>query len=61
MMVLVSYATRAPDYARISGLTYGTITAQHRLESRRSYDWRDLAGSALVLGVILAAYIYFNG
>lgn len=61
VMVLVSCATRAPDYEKIRGLTYGTITAQDRLESRRSYDWRDLAGSALVLGVILAAYIYFNG
>lgn len=61
VMTLVSYATRAPDYERIRGLTYGTITERDRLETRRSYNWRDIASTALVLCVILAAYLYFNG
>jgi SSS family solute:Na+ symporter len=61
VMVAVSYATEKPDYARISGLTYGTVTDEHRAASRKSYDWRDIAGSVLVMLVIVAAYLYFNG
>ncbi len=61
VMIGVSYLTREPDYERIRGLTYGTITERERLESRLSFDWRDIAGTVLVLGMILAAYIYFNG
>jgi len=60
-MVAVSYATRAPDYAAISGLTYGTITAKHRDESRASWDNRDVIASAAVLIAIVAAYVYFSG
>lgn len=61
VMIVVSYATEKPDYARISGLTYGTTTDEHRMASRRSYDWRDVAGSVLVMVAILIAYVYFNG
>jgi SSS family solute:Na+ symporter len=61
VMVGVSYATEAPDYAKISGLTYGTTTAEHRAESRGSWDWRDVAASVGVCLIILAAYLYFVG
>jgi len=61
VMVVVSYLTEPPSYEQIRGLTYGTITEADRRESRASWDWRDVAASAVVLGVILAAYLYFNG
>jgi SSS family solute:Na+ symporter len=61
VMVAVSYATEKPDYARISGLTYGTVTEEHRKESRSSWGWGDVAASALVIGLIVAAYLYFVG
>jgi solute:Na+ symporter, SSS family len=61
VMVVVSYATAAPDYAKISGLTYGTVTHEHRKESRSSWGWGDVAMSALVVVLILAAYLYFVG
>jgi len=61
VMVGVSYMTEAPDYEKISGLTYGTMTHEHRSESRASWDWRDVASSALVIVLILAAYLYFTG
>jgi len=60
-MVAVSYATAEPDYAAISGLTYGTITDQHRSDSRGSWDKRDIIASAAVLVAIVAAYLYFTG
>ncbi|HZD03782.1 MAG TPA: sodium:solute symporter [Longimicrobiales bacterium] len=61
VMVVVSYATQPPAYEKISGLTYGTLTEEHRLVSRSSWDWRDVVGSAAVLVAILMAYLYFRG
>jgi SSS family solute:Na+ symporter len=60
-MVVVSYMTEAPSYAQISGLTYGTVTDEHRKESRSSWNAKDVFASALVLVLILLAYIYFSG
>jgi SSS family solute:Na+ symporter len=61
VMVVVSFATREPSYERISGLTFATVTDEHRAESRASWDRRDVLGSAAVLIMILMAYLYFRG
>ncbi|MCK5505399.1 MAG: sodium:solute symporter [Thermodesulfovibrionia bacterium] len=61
VMIIVSYSTEAPNYDRISGLTFSTMTQEHREESRSSWDAKDVIGSALVLLLILAAYLYFTG
>jgi solute:Na+ symporter, SSS family len=61
VMMGVSYMTEAPDYERISGLTYGTLSEKDRTASRLSWNWRDVATSALLLLLILAAYLFFNG
>jgi SSS family solute:Na+ symporter len=61
VMVVVSLATAKPDYERISGLTYGTMTDAHRAESRASWTKADVFWSALVLLAIIAAYLYFRG
>ena len=60
-MVVVSYATREPDYAKIKGLTYGNVTPEQKRETRASWNWVDVAGTVAVLLMILGAYIYFNG
>jgi SSS family solute:Na+ symporter len=59
--IVVSLATAAPDYATIGGLTYATATADDDRKTRASWDWRDLAGSILILVCILASYLYFTG
>jgi SSS family solute:Na+ symporter len=61
VMVVVSYLTKAPSYEKISGLTYGTITAEHRKESRSSWSTIDVALSVLLCVLILGAYLYFRG
>ena len=61
IMVVVSYATAKPDYERISGLTYGTVTDDHRASSRSSWGTGDVLTSCLVMVLILIAYLYFNG
>jgi SSS family solute:Na+ symporter len=61
VMVVVSYLTEAPAYEKISGLTYGTVTEEHKRSSRSSWTFRDVAVSGLVLMLILGAYLYFSG
>jgi SSS family solute:Na+ symporter len=61
VMVGVSYLTAPPAYDRISGLTYATVTEEHRAASRRSWNKWDVVWSGAVLGLILVAYLYFRG
>jgi len=61
VMIGVSKMTQAPAYEKISGLTYDTLTKEDRAESKRSYDWRDIVSSCLMLVLILVAYLYFVG
>jgi SSS family solute:Na+ symporter len=61
VMVGVSYMTAKPDYAAIQSLTFATKTSEDRAQTLASWDWRDIAGSAVVLSAILGAYIYFRG
>lgn len=61
VMVVVSYATRAPDYQRIAGLTYGTVSDAQRSASRGTWSALDVGASCVVLVAILVAYVYFRG
>jgi solute:Na+ symporter, SSS family len=61
VMVGVSYATAPPPPEKLVGLTYATVTGEQRSASRASWNQWDVINSVLVLGLILAAYIYFNG
>ncbi len=61
VMVGVSYFTAPPAYDSVRGLTFGTLTNEQRTSTRASWDWRDVVSSALVLVLILAAYLYFQG
>ena len=61
VMFAVSYVTPAPDYERISGLTYGAMTEEDKQRTRESWSGIDVAASMLVMALIVAAYIYFSG
>ena len=61
VLVGVSYATAPPPRHTLIGLTYGTLTAEQRRDSRASWNHWDAINSAIVLVLIAAAYIYFNG
>jgi len=61
VMIAVSYATSLPAYGRISGLTYGTLSEEDRKDSRASWSRGDVVASALVLVLILVAYLTFTG
>jgi SSS family solute:Na+ symporter len=61
VLIVVSYATPAPGEHQLNGLTYATVTNEQRRESRRSWNHWDVINSAVVLLLITAAYLYFNG
>lgn len=61
VMIGVSYASPAPSYAKISGLTFSTMTEEDRLRTRASWKPKDVVTSALLLVFILIAYLYFTG
>jgi SSS family solute:Na+ symporter len=61
VMVVVSHMTAEPDYEKIRNLTFETTTGEDRANTRASWSWREVAGSALVLVSILGAYLYFRG
>jgi solute:Na+ symporter, SSS family len=58
-MILVSYLTSEPDYARLENLTLATKTAEHGAAS--GWTWREVAASVAVVAVIAGGYLYFVG
>ena len=61
VLIGVSYATAPPQARQLVGLTFATVTDEHRRLTRASWDQRDVVSSSVVLLFILAAYLYFNG
>ncbi|MBN1308796.1 MAG: sodium:solute symporter [Chitinispirillaceae bacterium] len=61
VMLIVSYNTNVPDYSKISGLTYGTLTDEDRKQSRSTWNKWDVVGTVAILGAILFAYLFFRG
>lgn len=61
VFIIVSYATKQPDYAKIQGLTFSTLSEQDRAENRATWNWKDVALSVLLIALIIAIYTYFTG
>jgi SSS family solute:Na+ symporter len=61
VMIGVSHATAPPPAQQLAGLTYATVSADERRASRRSWGAAEVIGSMVVLLLIAATYVYFNG
>jgi len=61
VFIIVSYATRKPDYAKIQGLTFSTLSAEDRAENRATWNWKDVVLSVLLVVAIIIIYTYFTG
>ncbi|MBN2279602.1 MAG: sodium:solute symporter [Candidatus Marinimicrobia bacterium] len=59
--IIVSKATEEPSYEKISGLTFGTTTDDHRRESRSSWNTGDVVSSVLLVIIIVLIYMSFTG
>jgi SSS family solute:Na+ symporter len=61
VLIGVSYASEAPSDAQLAGLTYATVSDDQQRVSRSSWNMWDVVSSGVVLALIVAAYLYFNG
>lgn len=59
LMIVVSFFTKAKDAGAIQGLYFGSATAEQRAITRESWNKWDLINSAIIIGFIIAFYIYF--
>ncbi len=57
----VSMASAVPDYARIEGLSFGTMTTKMKQEFRESFNRIDLVLSAILVGIVISILLYFTG
>ncbi len=59
--VSVTTLTNAPDYARISGLAFGTLSKEHIDEHKKSISKIDVAVSLVLIIVVFSILSYFTG
>ena len=59
--VVVSLATAAPEYARIRGLAFGTLTEEDKRLQKDSFNWIDVTLSFILLVVVITILTYFTG
>ena len=57
----VSMASAVPDYARIEGLSFGTMTAKMKQDFRESFNTTDLVLSVILIGMVISILLYFTG
>ena len=60
LCITVSILTNPPDYSKISGLSYGTLTANHRKENSESYDTVDVILSIILVIIVVSILSYFT-
>ncbi|WMI67729.1 sodium:solute symporter [Mangrovimonas sp. YM274] len=60
LCVTVSLVTGAPNYAKISGLSFGTLTAEDRAATKGSYGTVDIVLSVLLIIIVVAILSYFT-
>jgi len=60
VIIVVSLLTERPSAGQIVGLTYATATEEQKRENRQSWNYVDVCGTIVVLGLVLAMYLYFT-
>jgi len=60
MCIGVSLATAPPDYKRIAGLSFGTLSAEDKAATKGSYDRIDVVLSVLLVVIVIGILCYFT-
>lgn len=60
VMVTVSLLTPKPDEDKIIGLTFSSTVASDKAASRASWNKWDVIHSVIVVGIIVAIFVYFS-
>ena len=59
LMIVVSFFTKAKDLSSIQGLYFGSATPEQRAITKASWSNWDVINSIIIIGFIIAFYIYF--
>ncbi len=60
LCIVVSLLTPPPPEEQVHGLTYATLSEEHRAELRASYNLWDVVASALVIGIVVWVMFTFT-
>ena len=61
LCVTVTLTTSEPEYSKIIGLSFGTLTKEQKLENKNSYEKVDLILSVILVIIVVAILNYFTG
>lgn len=61
LCVSITLLTSEPDYKKIVGLSFGTLTDEQRIENKNSYDAIDIVLSVILVVLIIGVLSYFTG
>ncbi len=56
---IISQMTKAPSKEQVAGLTFGSATPEQLEETRKSWTKWDVINTIIVVGIVVAFYIYF--
>ncbi|HNS47764.1 MAG TPA: Na+/glucose cotransporter, partial [Bacteroidales bacterium] len=59
LMIIISSFTKPKDFASLKGLTLASVTPEQLAEVKNSYSKWDILNTAIIIGVIVAFYVYF--
>ena len=61
LCVGVTLSTTQPEYSKIVGLSFGTLTREQRLENKNSYETIDVILSVTLIIIVVVILNYFTG
>ena len=57
----VSLMTPKPNFEKIQGLTFGTLSAEQKAAARSSYTVSDIVVSVILVAIVVSVLVYFRG
>ena len=60
LCISVSLLTSQPDYQKIRGLSYGTLTKEDRISAENSYSTIDIVLSAVLVLIVIGILVFFS-
>ena len=61
LLVVVSWLTPAPAPEKVANLTFGTLSADAKMQNKNSYNWKDITMSVVIVAIVIGIMIWFNG
>ena len=60
LCISTSLLTSEPDYKKIQGLSYGTLTSSDRISSEKSYTTIDVVLSIVLVLIVIGILLFFS-